>query len=119
MCEQATSNGQRHADTERDHHNIGLGVVAVLIGVIPIIKHLDDGSAKADRQDRRNGESTPGHMASVTRSSGLRAELRLQRPVLSVTTPGPGHSSARNRGDGYGILSANLTVFQSAREMIP
>ena len=53
------SRTDRHgdADTERDYDDIGLGVIAILERVIPLIEHLHDGGTDANRQDRRDRET--------------------------------------------------------------
>ena len=75
QCAQTRDDDDR-ADRHRDanaqgcHHGVRFRVIAVLERVIPVIKHLHDGAADANRQNRGDSEPSQFHRnASVTRSS--------------------------------------------------
>ena len=60
---------QGDADTEHGDDGVCFRVIAILERVIPLIKHLRDGSADANRQNRRDSQTlvTAYVTASVTR----------------------------------------------------
>ena len=59
------ADGHGHADAERRDDDVRFGVIAVLERVIPLIKHLHDGAADTDRQNRRDSESSESHLTAV------------------------------------------------------
>ena len=54
------SRTDRHgdADTQRGDDDVRLGVIAILQRVIPLIEHLHDGGTDANRQNRRDRETS-------------------------------------------------------------
>ena len=57
----------RDANAQGCHHGVRFRVIAVLERVIPLIKHLHEGAADANRQNRGDSEPSQFHRnASVT-----------------------------------------------------
>ena len=61
------SGTDRHgdADTERGDDDIGLGVIAILERVIPLIEQLHDRGTDANRQNCRDRETSYSHVTAV------------------------------------------------------
>ncbi len=70
QCANARDNGNRanrhgNADAKRRNDDIRFGVISVLERVIPLIKHLHDGAADTDRQNRGDSEPSQFHLTAV------------------------------------------------------